>query len=373
MSKERKFRLEREIKALELMDGIGVPKLYKYSTEEEVYILMDFIPGLTLGEYLQKKSLDLKVIVSLVKSLCTITERAHKLGLYHRDLKPDNIIIEEKSGSPIIIDFGICWLNNDKSYKTKKGVELGNRFLRLPELSKGTDITVSSSDITFLVGILFYLITKQQPHILLNEDGRPPHQRSEVKDLEVLTNKFLKEIFDKGFTYELSLRYSTASELIEDLNKILSPVKKENTKNGASQKLDEIFNDEFYKKKKLSIDAIKKCHQTFLNMYRKTIHNNLTYGGSGPNFNETNRTVETRMFLLQTGTSDPKVYFYLNSNFNETFNTITSKYGSENFNKEEFHTIKETTKMESLYPNIAQDLAEKTMSELLPKIEIGLK
>ncbi len=62
--------------------------------------------------------------------------------------------------------------------KLKKGVELGNRFLRLPELSKGTDVTVSSSDITFLVGILFYLVTNQHPHILLNEDGLQPHKKT---------------------------------------------------------------------------------------------------------------------------------------------------------------------------------------------------
>lgn len=174
LSKERKFRLEREIKALELMNGFGVPKLYDYSIEDEVYIVMDFIPGLTLNEYIDKKSIYLESAVSLVILLCEIIEKAHNIGLFHRDLKPDNIIIEEQSDNPIIIDFGICWLNDNLSFKTKKGIELGNRFLRLPELSKGTDITVSSSDITFLVGILFYILTKHQPYILLNEDGLQP-------------------------------------------------------------------------------------------------------------------------------------------------------------------------------------------------------
>lgn len=373
LSKERKFRLEREIKALELMNGFGVPKLHDYSTEDEVYIVMDFIPGLTLNEYVEQKHTDLETSVSLVISLCDIIEQAHSIGLFHRDLKPDNIIIEEQSNKPIIIDFGICWLSDDLSFKTKKGIELGNRFLRLPELAKGTDITVSSSDITFLVGLLFYLTTNHHPHLLLNEDGLQPHKRADVKDLVVLSNKIIKEIFEKGFTYEVSLRYSTAKELKEDLNKILLPMADKEIDYNASKKLDEIFSNEFYKKKRTNIEAINSCHQTFLNRYREAIHKSLVYGGSGPNFNEKSRAVETRMFLVQTGTSEPKVHFHLNSQFNETFDTVISSYGTETFNGQVSHTIKETTKMENIYPEIGKVIAENTMNELLPKIKEGLK
>jgi serine/threonine protein kinase len=373
LSTERKFRLEREIKALELMNGFGVPKLHDYSTEDEVYIVMDFIPGLTLNEYVEKKNTDLETSVSLVISLCNIIEQAHKIGLFHRDLKPDNIIIEAQSNQPIIIDFGICWLSDDLSFKTKKGIELGNRFLRLPELAKGTDITVSSSDITFLVGILFYLTTNHHPHILLNEDGLQPHKREDVKNIEVLSNKILKEIFDKGFTYEVSLRYATAQELKEDLNKILLPMEDNENDFNASKKLDEIFSNQFYKKKRANIEAINNSHQTFLTQYRQAIHKSLVYGGSGPNFNEKTRTVVTAMFLVQTGTSEPMVHFHLNSQFNETFDIVNSSYGSETFNGQISHTIKETTKMESFYPEIAKVIAENTMNELLPKIQEGLK
>ncbi|MES2654693.1 MAG: protein kinase [Bacteroidota bacterium] len=373
LSKERKFRLEREIKALELMNGFGVPKLYDYSIEDEVYIVMDFIPGLTLNEYVENKYIDLESAVSLVISLCEIVEKAHNIGLFHRDLKPDNIIIEEQSGNPIIIDFGICWLSDDLSFKTRKGIELGNRFLRLPELSKGTDITVSSSDITFLVGILFYLLTKYQPYILLNEDGLQPHKRKDVKDLEVLSNKILKEIFEKGFTYEVFLRYSTAKELKEDLHKIFVPMTNDNIDIDASKRFDEIISSDFYKKKKTNIEVIKNSHQIFLNKYNEKIHESLICGGSGPNVNEKNRTIETMMFLLQNGTTEPMVRFYLNSQFDETFDIITSSYGTENFSGQEYHTIKETTKIENIYPEIAKVVAERTMNELLPKIQAGLK
>lgn len=373
LSKERRFRLEREIKALELMNGFGVPRLHSYSNDDEVFIVMDFISGLTLNEYVEKNSVDLKTSVSIVFSLCEIMEQAHNIGLYHRDLKPDNIIIEEQSNLPIIIDFGICWLSDDTSFKTKKGVELGNRFLRLPELSKGTDVTVSSSDITFLVGILFYLVTNQHPHILLNEDGLQPHKRPDVKDLDVMSNKILKEIFDKGFTYEVSLRYSTVGELREDLNKILLPMAEEQSDNVATKRFDGLFSNEFYKKKRTNIEAINNCHQIFLNHYSQSIHKSLTYGGSGPNFNEKTRTIETRMFLVQSGTIEPMVHFYLNSEFNESFDVVNSSFGSEIFKGHEHHTIKETTKMENLYPEVAKLIAENAMNELLPKIQEGLK
>ncbi|PJJ66773.1 serine/threonine protein kinase [Chryseobacterium geocarposphaerae] len=373
LSKERRFRLEREIKALELMNGFGVPKLHDYSSEEEVYIVMDFISGLTLNEFVEKNTLDLKTSVLIVTSLCEIIEEAHKIGLYHRDLKPDNIIIENTTNRPFIIDFGICWLDDNSSFKTKKGIELGNRFLRLPELAKGTDVTVSASDITFLVGILFYLVTKHQPNILLNEEGLQPHKRSEVRDLEVLSNNILKKIFDKGFTYEVSLRYSTASELKEDLNKILLPMTTENLDFDASKKLDELFNDEFYKKKRANIEIIKECHNLFLSNYQQSLNASLNYGGNNANFSEETRSVETSMFVVQRGTSEPNVRFYLVSKFNDNFDIVYLTYGTETFNDQVSHTIKETTKMETLYPEIGKLLAENTMNELLPKIQSGLR
>lgn len=53
LSREKKFRLKREIRALELMDGNGVPKLIDFSVEEEVFIVMEYIDGLTLDKYIQ--------------------------------------------------------------------------------------------------------------------------------------------------------------------------------------------------------------------------------------------------------------------------------------------------------------------------------
>jgi serine/threonine protein kinase len=59
LSTERKFRLEREIKALELMDGKGVPKLIDFSISKEIYIIMEFVPGKTLSEFKELYNLDL--------------------------------------------------------------------------------------------------------------------------------------------------------------------------------------------------------------------------------------------------------------------------------------------------------------------------
>ncbi|GMQ30788.1 serine/threonine-protein kinase [Algoriphagus confluentis] len=373
LSTEKKFRLEREIKALELMNGQGVPKLYDYSIEGEVFILMEYIEGFTLQKFLEKVPITINDSVRILIELCNTIQKAHDLGLIHRDLKPDNIILDKKTGLPIIIDFGICWLRDETGFKTKKGVELGNRFLRLPELSKGTDVTVSASDITFLVGILFFLLTNQHPNILLNENGLQPQKRPEVKDLKVLSDKNFREIFEKGFSYEVSLRYSTANELKENLIKILSPMpEKEITENNASQTLDEIFKDQFFQKRMANIKAIQDCHLLFLDHFNATINKSLVAGGNTYNFKESTRSVETEMFLVQIGSSEPKVRFRLFSHFNETFDTITSAYWTENLEGEISHTIKETTKMERLYHEIAEQMAEFAMTELAIKIKSTL-
>ena len=367
LSTERKFRLEREVKALELMNGKGVPKLIDFSVSDDVYIIMEYIPGKTLSEF-NSSSVTLNQTINLMLGLCSIIEKAHMLGLYHRDLKPDNIIIKEGSFEPIVIDFGICWLEEDKTYKTKKGIELGNRFLRLPELSKGTNVTVSTSDVTFLVGLLFFLTIKKHPNILLNENGEMPHQREDVKNEGILDTKKIKQIFDKGFTYELALRYQTPSELISDISKIIPSMKKTNKNNNAIDKFEEIVNDDFYKRKRQNIDTILEFHRGFLKKYKEKIHKSLVNGGHGPNYFDKSKSVDTKMFVLQRGTSDPQVRFYLISKFNENFDSLEVSYGTENFNGETKHTIKEITKMEETYLELGEVIAEHTMNELLPKI-----
>lgn len=366
LSKERKFRLKREIEALRMLNGEGVPQIYESETDRLTFIIMEFIKGKTLSEFCNGKSLDYQVAKSIFIKLLDIVGYAHSLGLYHRDLKPDNIIIRESDNLPIVIDFGICWFTNEENkanFHTNTKVELGNRFLRLPELSKGSNVTISTSDITFLVGIFYFSLTGKSPNVLLNESGELPHYRIDSNKLKELDEwKFLKYLFDKGFTHELSLRYQTASEL----KNVLTEMEENSYNKSKSSKsaLTETLKGQKIKRIDTTINLVKEAHKKFLDTYRKEILEELVYGGSGPNYSEKNRQVNTSMFLVRRGTSEPQVRFFLISEFDENFSIINSQYGTTKSKYFKEHTVNEKNRLLDDCANFGRQCADMTMSEL---------
>ena len=121
----------------------------------------------------------------------------------HRDVKPDNIILaDDDPGRPVLLDFGLSFRKgSDIDFETEHGQEVGNRFLRLAELSAGSFLKHDErSDLSFAAGILFYLLTGEPPYILQDANGRLPHQRDEafamLQDLAGARLARLTSLFD---------------------------------------------------------------------------------------------------------------------------------------------------------------------------------
>lgn len=213
LSKEQLFRFKQEAEALKMLDGRGTPRVLDYSSEQGPYILMEYIMGNTLSQVVNGKPLTPEIAIQILKRLVKIVELVHEIGLQHRDIKPDNILVDE-NGNVILIDFGLCHFKEEQTeYFTPPDKELGNRFLRLPEYAKGRSISTPVSDVTFLTGILYYMLTAKQPNLLLDESGQMPHRRSNVQNNEGL-ERWMIYTFDKGFSYMIAQRFQTASDLV---------------------------------------------------------------------------------------------------------------------------------------------------------------
>ena len=187
---ERRGRFFREASAYDTMKVSGMPRLVESNAhlhdDSEIvpYIVTEFIEGPTLHQWRQAQSMvELGTAIRTTREMLVILTKCHASGLVHRDVKPDNIVLADGDpGRPVLLDFGLNFhkaTNND--LETEQGQELGNRFLRLPELSAGSSLKQDQrSDISFAAGILYFLLTSQHPNVLQDAEGHLPHQRSQV-------------------------------------------------------------------------------------------------------------------------------------------------------------------------------------------------
>lgn len=219
-------RFMQEIKILEKLSSVeGIPKIIQVD-EKSYYYVMEYIDGKSMScaihEKKNRKQFD--KILSAIMRLLRIVDDYSNLGIIHRDIKPDNIICKNNNLDELyLIDFGIGYDVDKGEDLTNANVQLGNRFLHLPELEKGNKRDIRS-DITMCVGILFFLISGISPVTLSNEKGKMPHQTERgiinMQWIGTENLKIMNRIFDKGFQYKIEERFQSISDFVFALNEL---------------------------------------------------------------------------------------------------------------------------------------------------------
>ena len=77
--------------------------------EEYPFLVMEYVPGLNLAQYAERERPSARKIAALMVQVAQALSVAHRRGVTHRDVKPENIVITE-DGQPRLIDFGMAWL-----------------------------------------------------------------------------------------------------------------------------------------------------------------------------------------------------------------------------------------------------------------------
>ena len=212
----RKFRSEAQAAA-----GLLNPNIVNvYDVGEDrglYYIVMELVEGITLKEYIDKKSrLSPKEVISIGIQMCMGIEEAHKHHIIHRDIKPQNIIISN-DGKVKVTDFGIARMVTSTTVST---VAMGSVHYTSPEQARG-GYSDEKSDI-YSVGITLYeMVTGEVPfngestvevamkH--LQEEITPPSEL--VPDIPYS----LEQIILKCTQKNAERRYREIGELIQDL------------------------------------------------------------------------------------------------------------------------------------------------------------
>ncbi len=213
----RRFRAESQ--AVAMLSHPNIVSVYDVSHNDDIeYIVMELIDGITLKQYLQKKSvLDPSEVLNFSIQTAKALEHAHSKGIIHRDIKPQNIMLL-KDGMIKVADFGIASLEND--IEENNGEAVGSVHYIAPEQARG-EAPDARSDIYSLGIVMYEMLTGKLPYIGASDvevavkhmNTDPVSPRNIVPEIP----EELERICLKAMNSDINERYQTASELLSDL------------------------------------------------------------------------------------------------------------------------------------------------------------
>ncbi|MEK7614954.1 MAG: serine/threonine-protein kinase, partial [Patescibacteria group bacterium] len=142
----------------------AIVQVYDYGEVEDFhYIAMEWVEGGSLGDYVENHGpLSLEMAVAVIMRVCEGIERVHAVGVIHRDIKPDNILLTG-AGEPKLTDFGIALNASSTSRVTKTGMAVGSAGFTAPEQASGQRDLDGRVDVHALAVTLWALLRGENP------------------------------------------------------------------------------------------------------------------------------------------------------------------------------------------------------------------
>ncbi len=222
LSNDDKFirRFEREALSVSNLSHPNIVEVYDVGVEEgSHYIVMEYIEGKTLKQLLKKReSLTLPEVIDIMTQLTDGISHAHESYIIHRDIKPQNIMIED-DGRIKITDFGIAMALN-ATQLTQTNSVMGSVHYLPPEQASGKSATVKSD--IYSLGILMYeLLTGNVPFKGDNAvEIALKHMKDKIPSIrkqDPSIPQSVENIILKACAKNPRNRYDTAKEMYEDL------------------------------------------------------------------------------------------------------------------------------------------------------------
>ncbi|HVO42534.1 MAG TPA: serine/threonine-protein kinase, partial [Aggregatilineales bacterium] len=155
-------RFEREAKLIARLQHPHILPVYDYArTDEVTYLVMRLVEGESLDKRLRTGKLPLELIVRLFDQIADALAYAHTQGVVHRDLKPNNILLDSTSNA-YLTDFGIAKMVQSHTQLTAAGLVMGTPSYMAPELWRGEQID-TRVDIYALGIMLYEMLTGELP------------------------------------------------------------------------------------------------------------------------------------------------------------------------------------------------------------------
>ena len=214
----------REARAANRVDHAHIIDIHDIGeTEEgELYLVMEYLVGTPLSQELARGPMPIARAIDILEQMCAALARAHDLGVVHRDLKSDNILLTQRGGRKDfvkILDFGLAAIARDPRL-APKGAVFGTPEYMSPEQARGDDAS-SYSDLYALGVLLFEMLTGQLPFrsndreqlLEMQRSAQPPRPRAIRPDAHPQAEGICLRLLEK----DMRRRYQDAHHLQEEL------------------------------------------------------------------------------------------------------------------------------------------------------------
>ncbi|MDP6447781.1 MAG: serine/threonine-protein kinase, partial [Pirellulaceae bacterium] len=215
-----------EAQAAARLEHEGIVTVYDVGeVEGQPFFSMRLVDGQSLGDMLRDGPLGNDAAAKYLRDVARAIEEAHRQGILHRDLKPQNVLIDAKTDRALVADFGLAKMIEDDSELTRHGEVMGTPQYMSPEQARDASTVSTAADIYSTGATMYHALTGRPPFLaasamdtvqqVINEEPLPPRRlnRAIDRDLETICLKCLEK--------DPPRRYQTSAEVADELHRFL--------------------------------------------------------------------------------------------------------------------------------------------------------
>jgi len=224
-------RFKREAQIIASLDHPNIVRILAYGEEKGLYYFaMEYIKGKDLGQILKERStIPLDEALDITAKIASALIEADSKRVVHRDLKPTNIMIDEK-GRVKITDFGVAHLQETDIKLTRTGWFLGTPEFASPEQARGDPIDIRSD--MYSLGVILYMMLSGKPPltgdspqavlIKIATEPLPP-----IRQVNPHVPEPVCKLIEKMTAKDLNSRFQKPDELLSAIEDCMDKLKKE--------------------------------------------------------------------------------------------------------------------------------------------------